>query len=120
MMLATPVSAQTTENPKPAQIEDACMTVAKNFLLTDNLNTGVVQSFPELNPPGVRMSYSTRSNTSKSDMSDTFECEFGQSQPPYNLTRFCVTSTCYAPDAKDAESKRRFEEMRDLLNRSQK
>lgn len=114
VLFATPAWAQAPS------IESACMNVAKNFLLTDKVNIGIIQSFPELKPPGVRMTYASRPDTPKSDMSDTFECEFNQAQPPYDLTRFCVSNTCYAPDSKDGENKRRFDEMHVLLNRSQK
>jgi hypothetical protein len=71
--------------------------VAKNFLLTDNLNVWIVQSFPELKPPGVRMSCALRQGTPKSDMSDTFACEFQSAEPPFDLTRFCASTICYAP-----------------------
>jgi hypothetical protein len=91
-----------------AQIENACVTVAKNFLLTDNLNVGIVQSFPQLNPPGVRMNYALRQGTAKSEMSDTFACEFQSAEPPFDLTRFCVSTICYAPDDSDADRRRRF------------
>jgi hypothetical protein len=114
MLLASPAAAQSS------QIENACTTVAKNFLLTDNLNVGIVQSFPELKPPGVRMTYALRQGTAKSDMSDTFACEFQSTEPPFNLTRFCASTICYAPDDSDADRKRRFAEMRILLDRAQK
>ena len=44
-------------------LEATCKTVAKNFFLSDGLAIGTVQSFPELKPPGVRMTYSTRPGT---------------------------------------------------------
>jgi hypothetical protein len=114
MLLASPAAAQSS------QIENACTTLAKNFLLTDNLNVGIVQSFPELKPPGVRMTYALRQGMAKSDMSDTFACEFQSTEPPFDLTRFCASTICYAPDDRDADRKRRFGEMRILLDRAQK
>ncbi|WP_436033745.1 hypothetical protein [Rhizobium rhizogenes] len=102
------------------QLESTCQIVAKNFLLTDHLNVGIVQSFPELKPPGTRLTYSTRPGASKSDMSDSFECEFDKTDPPYHLTRFCVSEVCYSASDADAERKRRFDEMRVLLDRTNK
>ncbi|WP_309546366.1 hypothetical protein [Rhizobium rhizogenes] len=102
------------------QLESTCQIVAKNFLLTDHLNVGIVQSFPELKPPGTRLTYSTRPGASKSDMSDSFECEFDKTDPPYHLTRFCVSEVCYSASDADAERKRRFDEMRILLDRTNK
>lgn len=111
-ILATPAYAQS-----PA-IEATCMTVAKNFFMTETLNVGVVQSFPELKPPGARFTYAERPDTKKADMSDTFDCEFDSGNVPYKLVRFCVSSVCYSNDQEDGERKRRFEEMQVLLHRS--
>nr|WP_156408929.1 hypothetical protein [Rhizobium sp. Root708] len=102
------------------ELEDTCRSVAKSFFMTDQLAIGTVQSFPELKPPGVRMSYSTRQGTAPAEMTDIFECEFDKSDKPHNLARFCASSTCYAPSVDDAERKRRFEEMRILLSRAEK
>lgn len=101
-------------------LENTCQTVAKNFLLSDRLAVGIIQSFPELKPAGVRMTYSTREGATRGDMADTFECEFDAAEPPYHLTRFCVSNTCYSPKEQDGERKRRFEEVRILLERSGK
>ncbi|ANL21328.1 hypothetical protein AMJ96_CH01578 [Rhizobium sp. N113] len=102
------------------ELEDTCKSVAKSFFMTDQLAIGTVQSFPELKPPGVRMSYSTRQGTAPAEMTDIFECEFDKADKPHNLARFCVSSTCYAPNADDGDRKRRFDEMRILLNRAEK
>lgn len=102
------------------QLENTCQIAARNFLLTDRLNVGVIQSFPELKPPGVRLTYSIRPGTAKSDMSDSFECEFDQTNPPYHLTRFCVSDICYSGNDTNADRKRRFDEMRILLDRANK
>jgi hypothetical protein len=98
-------------------LEATCVSVAKNFFMTDALNVGVVQSFPEVKPPGVRFKYSERSDTKKSDMSDTFDCEFEQTKPPTRLLRFCVSRICYSTDQEDGERRRRFEEMQILMQR---
>ncbi len=103
-----------------ADLEATCKTVAKNFFLSDGLAIGAVQSFPELKPPGVSMAYSTRQGTSPAEMTDTFECEFDKPDKPHNLAKFCVSSTCYTPNDSDADRKRRFEEMRILLQRAEK
>ncbi|OCP24863.1 MULTISPECIES: hypothetical protein [unclassified Ensifer] len=113
-LVAFPAFAQSGD------LEAVCATVAKNFLLTDVLQLGIVQSFPELKPPGVRLTYSTRAGVAKSEMSDTFACEFRDAKPPFTLVRFCQSNTCYSPQEEDAARKRRFDEMRILLERSQK
>nr|WP_210282747.1 hypothetical protein [Rhizobium sp. BK049] len=102
------------------ELEDTCKSVAKSFFMTDQLAIGTVQSFPELKPPGVRMSYSTRQGTAPAEMTDIFECEFDKADKPHNLAGFCVSSTCYSPNADDGDRKRRFDEMRILLNRAEK
>ncbi len=103
-----------------ADLEATCKTVAKNFFLSDNVAIGAIQSFPELKPPGVRMAYSTRQGTSPAEMTDTFECEFERPDKPHNLAKFCVSTTCYTPNDSDVDRKRRFEELRILLQRAEK
>ncbi len=101
-------------------LEATCQSVAKGFFMSDQLSIGTVQSFPELKPPGVRMTYSTRSGTAPGEMTDTFECEFDKVDKPHHLARFCVSNTCYSPGEDDADRKRRFEEARILLERTEK
>lgn len=110
-LVATPAFSQSMK------IEDVCADVAKNLLMTDTVHTGVVQSFPELKPPGARLTYSTRDGVEKKDMVDTISCEFANNKAPFGLTRFCLASTCYSADEKNAENKRRFEEVRILMDR---
>jgi hypothetical protein len=98
-------------------LEKTCEQAAKDFFLTDRLTVGIVQSFPELKPPGVRFTYSTRQDAAKADITDIFECQFENPAAPYHLTRFCVSDTCYSSKEEDAERKRRFAEIRDLLDR---
>lgn len=111
VLLASPATAQSLK------VEDLCVKVAKHLLMTDTFHTGVVQSFPELKPPGARMTYSTRDGVEKKDMVDTFECQFGSAKAPFGLKRFCLASTCYSADEKNEENKRRFDEVRILLER---
>jgi len=111
VLTATPAAAQSMK------VEDLCVKVATHLLMTDNLHTGVVQSFPELKPPGARMTYSTRDGVEKKDMVDTFECQFDSAKAPFGLKRFCLASTCYSADEKNQENKRRFDEVRILLER---
>jgi hypothetical protein len=120
LLLLAIVSLPLVARAQLPQLESTCQTVAKNFLLTDHLSIGIVQSFPELKPPGVRMTYSTRDGATKADMSDSFECEFDKAEPPYHLSKFCVSTLCYSPNEGDADRKRRFEEMRILLDRAEK
>ncbi|WP_342457064.1 hypothetical protein [Ensifer adhaerens] len=94
------------------------MAVAKNFFMIDALNVGVVQSFPEIEPPGARFKYSERTDTKKADMTDTFECEFDTANAPKKILRFCVSRICYSANEDDPERKRRFQEMQVLLQRA--
>ncbi|MCV9967103.1 hypothetical protein OIU34_35310 [Pararhizobium sp. BT-229] len=110
-LAATPAAAQSMK------IEDLCVKVAKHLLMTENLHTGVVQSFPELKPPGARLTYSTRDGVEKKDMVDTISCEFAQTRAPFGLQRFCLASTCYSTAEKNPENKRRFEEVNTLMER---
>lgn len=110
----------TTALAQSADLEATCKIVAQNFFLSEKLGTGTIQSFPELKPPGVRMTYSTRQGAAPADMTDTFECEFDKVDKPHNLVKFCVSSTCYTAGDSDADRKRRFEEMRILLQRTEK
>ncbi|WP_455274618.1 hypothetical protein [Rhizobium herbae] len=111
VLLASPAAAQSMK------VEDLCVKVAKHLLMTDTLHTGVVQSFPELKPPGARMTYSTRDGVEKKDMVDTIECQFDSAKAPFGLKRFCLASTCYSAGEKNEENKRRFDEVRILLER---
>ncbi|MDQ0322560.1 hypothetical protein QO002_004766 [Pararhizobium capsulatum DSM 1112] len=110
-LLASPAAAQ------ELKVEDVCQKVAKDLLMIETLHVGVVQSFPELKPPRARMTYSSRDGVEKKDMVDTIECEFGATKPPFKLSRFCLSSTCYSADEKNEENKARFEEVRTLLER---
>lgn len=110
----------TTAFAQSPDLEATCQSVAKGFFMMDKLAIGTIQSFPELKPPGVRMTYSTRQGTAPADMTDTFECEFDKTDRPHHLVRFCVSSTCYSPNEANGDRKRRFEEARILLERSEK
>jgi len=116
LLVASPLCAF-AQSP---DLEATCQSVARGFFMTDKLPVGTIQSFPELKPPGVRMTYSTREGTAAPDMTDTFSCEFDKADKPHHLVRFCVSSTCYSPNDADGDRKRRFEEARILLDRSEK
>lgn len=116
-LAASPAAAQQSPAAQQLKVEDMCVKVAKHLLMTDTLHTGVVQSFPELKPPGARLTYSTREGVEKKDMVDTIECQFDQAKAPFGLKRFCLASSCYSAGEKNEENKRRFEEVRTLLER---
>ncbi|MBP2547448.1 hypothetical protein J2858_000341 [Neorhizobium galegae] len=111
VVAAPPASAQS------AGLEQACVNVAKNFLLSPKLTTGVVQSFPELDPPGARLTYATRDNPQPVDFTNQIECEFNKAEPPYGLTRFCISSTCYSSTEDEPEHRRRYLEVKALMDR---
>ncbi|MGW9231134.1 hypothetical protein ACWGPT_09725 [Pseudorhizobium sp. NPDC055634] len=98
-------------------LEKACVSVAQNFLLVPAIKTGVVQSFPELDPPGARLTYSTRENPQQSDFTNEIVCEFGSATPPLALTRFCISDTCYSENEQEPENRRRYLEVKALMDR---
>ncbi|CDZ62464.1 hypothetical protein [Neorhizobium galegae] len=118
LLAATP--ATLFSSPAAAQsqpLEQACITVAKNFLLVPSIKTGIVQSFPELDPPGARLTYSTREDAKPTDFTNQIECEFDKGQPPFRLQRFCISDTCYGPNEQDQDNRRRYQEVRALMDR---
>jgi hypothetical protein len=112
---ASPSSAST--EARPATVEDACIFVAKNMLMVKDLKVGVVQAFPELDPPGARLTYSTRLDSEPQDISDEIECQFERGAESLQVTRFCMDLTCYAANSEEPEERRRFEEIRALMQR---
>jgi hypothetical protein len=111
VMQAPPAAAQSQ------QLEQACIAVAKNFLLVQTIKTGIVQSFPELDPPGARLTYSTREDAKPTDFSSEIDCEFDKATPPFSLRRFCISKTCYGPEEQEPESRRRYQEVKALMDR---
>ncbi|WP_051903898.1 hypothetical protein [Neorhizobium vignae] len=110
-LFSSPAAAQSQ------QLEQACITVAKNFLLVPSIKTGIVQSFPELDPPGARLTYSTREDAKPTDFTNQIECEFDKGQPPFRLQRFCISDTCYGPNEQDQDNRRRYLEVKALMDR---
>lgn len=125
LLAAAPSNAQQTATiagdagTRPATVEDACIFVAKSMLMTKDLKVGVVQAFPELDPPGARLTYSTRLDSEPQDISDEIECQFEKGAEPLKVTRFCMDVTCYAANSEEPEERRRFEEIRALMQRLQ-
>ncbi|MDX3924475.1 MAG: hypothetical protein QHC90_01535 [Shinella sp.] len=111
LLVASPAFAQSPD------LENACIQVAKNFLLTNHLKTGVVQSFPELKPPGARLTYSSDEDADPNDMTDEIDCEFEKAEAPFGLVRFCISRTCYSADEQDPMNRRRFQEVKILMDR---
>lgn len=108
---APPAAAQSP------QLEQACVAVAKSFLLVPAIKTGIVQSFPELDPPGARLTYSTRDDAKPTDYNNEIDCEFDKATPPFGLVRFCISKTCYGPGEQEPENRRRFQEVKALMDR---
>lgn len=111
LLSASPAAAQSP------QLEQACIAVAKNFLLMPTIKTGIVQSFPELDPPGARLTYSTREDAKPTDFNNEISCEFDKASPPLGLRRFCISDTCYGPNEQDEENRRRYQEVKALMDR---
>lgn len=109
-----------TVSAQSAELEQACVAVAKSFMLVPTLKTGVVQSFPELDPPGARLTYSTRANPEPTDFSSEINCEFDKAQAPFGLKRFCISNTCYSAGEKEDENRRRFLEVKALMDRQKR
>ena len=116
LLLAVPAGPAAAQSP---ELEKACISVAQNFLLAPSIKTGVVQSFPELEPPGARMTYSTREDAKPSDFSNEIECEFSSTAAPLNLTRFCISDVCYSENEQEQENRRRYLEVKALMDRQQ-
>lgn len=125
LLAVAPSNAQQTATiasdagARPATVEDACIFVAKSMVMTKDLKTGVVQAFPELDPPGARLTYSTRLDSEPQDISDEIECQFEKGAEPLKVTRFCMDATCYAANSEEPEERRRFEEIQALMQRLQ-
>lgn len=124
LFAAIPAHAQQSAAPtapatetRPTTVEDACLFVAKSMLMVKDLKVGVIQAFPELDPPGARLTYSTRMDSEPEDISDEIECQFERGAEPLQVTRFCMDSTCYAGSSEEPEERRRFEEIRALMQR---
>jgi len=124
LFAAIPAQAQQSAAPatpatetRPTTVEDACLFVAKSMLMVKDLKVGVIQAFPELDPPGARLTYSTRMDSEPQDISDEIECQFERGAEPLQVTRFCMDSTCYAGNSEEPEERRRFEEIRALMQR---
>ncbi|WP_454286494.1 hypothetical protein [Rhizobium arsenicireducens] len=96
-------------------LEETCAIVARNFEMVKAVKLGVTQSFPELTPPGVRMTYSTKLDAEDANITDTIECQFEKASAPFKLVKFCLNNTCYTADEKNPERRRRFEEAQSLL-----
>jgi hypothetical protein len=99
------------------ELEQACIAVAKNFLLIPSIKTGIVQSFPELDPPGARLTYSTREDAKPTDFNNEIDCEFDKPTKPFSLMRFCISKTCYGPGEQEPENRRRYQEVKALMDR---
>lgn len=114
--LVTPVFAQ-SPGQAPKTVEDACIFVAKSMLMVKDLKVGVVQSFPELSPPGARLTYSTKLDAKDAEIDEEIECQFDPDAQPLKVTRFCMDTTCYAIDSEDQEDRRRLLEVQALMAR---
>ena len=102
---------------RPTTVEDACIFVAESMLMVKDLKIGVVQAFPELDPPGARLTYSTRLDAEPQNVTDEIECQFERGAEPLQVTRFCMDSICYSASSEEPEERRRFEEIRALMQR---
>jgi hypothetical protein len=111
LLAASPAAAQSP------QLEQACVSVAKNFLLMPTIKTGIVQSFPELDPPGARLTYSTRDDAKPTDFNNEISCEFDKATAPFSLRRFCISQTCYSAGEEEEENRRRYQEVKALMDR---
>src|SRR3546814_5071236 len=104
LLLAVPAGPAAAQSP---DLEKACLAVAQNFLLAPTIKTGVVQSFPELEPPGARMTYSTRQDAKPSDFINVIECQFSSPAAPLHLTRFCIYDGRHSENETEQRHRRR-------------
>lgn len=116
LFAAALLAAPTLAHAQSPGLGDTCALVARNFEMVKAVKVGIVQSFPELKPPGVRMTYSTKMDAAEMDIRDTIECQFETASAPFKLIKFCLgSSTCYSADEKNADRLRRFQEAQSLL-----
>lgn len=115
LFAAVLLAAPTLAHAQSPGLEDTCALVARNFEMVKAVKVGIVQTFPDLKPPGVRMTYSTKMDAAEGDIQDTIECQFETASAPFKLVKFCLGSTCYSSDEKNADRLRRFEEAQALL-----
>lgn len=115
LFAAVMLAAPTLVHAQSPGLEETCALVARNFEMVNAVKVGVVQSFPELKPPGVRLTYSTKMDATADDIRDTIECQFETASAPFKLVKFCLGSTCYSADQKNADRLRRFDEAQSLL-----
>ena len=85
LLAATPASAQ--DMAEMATVEDACIFVARSMLMVDDVKVGIVQSFPGLEPPGARLTYSERLDAEAGEIDDQIECQCEDAEPPFRLLR---------------------------------
>ncbi|NML73092.1 hypothetical protein HHL25_03025 [Rhizobium sp. S-51] len=117
ILFAAPVLTSSVALAQSPDIARTCEAVARNFEMVKAVKVGIVQSFPELKPPGARLTYSTRLDAKDEDIGDMIECQFKEATAPLTLVRFCLGTTCYSADEKNPEHRRRFEEAQSLLAR---
>lgn len=110
-LLPTPASSQSRD------IEKACIDATQHFLLAKSVKIGVMQSYPELSPPGVRFTYSTDAEADPAEIDDQVNCEFERPSAPFQIKKFCLSDECYSIDAQDPENRRRFQEVKALMDR---
>ncbi|QLF70064.1 hypothetical protein FE840_011230 [Peteryoungia desertarenae] len=116
-LAATPAIAQ--EKVQLTNVDDACIFVARSMLMVEDIKVGIVQSFPTLEPPGARLTYSEQMDAEAAEIDDQIECQFEDAEAPFRLLRYCMDSVCYAADSNDPEDRRRFTEIRELMSRAQ-
>ncbi len=115
LFAAVLLAAPTLAYAQSPGLEDTCALVARNFEMVKAVKVGIVQTFPDLKPPGVRMTYSTKMDAAEGDIQDTIECQFETASAPFKLVKFCLGSTCYSADEKNADRLRRFHEAQSML-----
>ncbi|WP_454858153.1 hypothetical protein [Rhizobium binxianense] len=107
-----PVAAQSIE------LEQLCIRATQSFFLSQGVTFGAVQSYPELTPPGVRLSYSLNPAVDAKNMTDEIQCQFDVAQSEAVISLFCVSAVCYSEISAIAQQRRRFQEIRAILGRN--
>lgn len=105
--LAAPASGET--------VTDACKKAAQFYYSADEIYADDIQAFPELDPPRVRMTVSTRpfdgSLISTLATEGSVTCKFTKPNKPFGLIEFCPPGGC------PLISEERLEELQVLMKR---
>lgn len=96
-------------------IDSACIRAAAAIAVSPNVVAYVVQSFPDLTPPRVKIRYKLAQQDQTNGT--VLTCKFQRTKPPFGLTELCVASGCVSADVSTPTGRALYEEVSTLLKR---